>query len=148
MAGDRGANRVRRTVFLRPETDRALAAYAAGQRDRFATPSQAVDELVARALEVEQLAAVEALVLPVLHRAVREAVRAELGDALKTATREQSERLAGLLAKGNLHAGTTRRLVVHALALLAGDPDEPDREYAREVERAAYTATAQDRGRG
>ncbi len=106
--------RERYTIFLRPTTAAALEEYAEQHRDRFASLSQAADELLHRALTREVGEAAEALLVPVLRQVVRETVRQEVADVVRGVGREQADRLAALLHAARLDPDTTRLIAFHA----------------------------------
>ncbi len=141
MAGPK----IRHTIFLSPATAAALEEYTARHRDRGTTLSQAADELLHRALTVELGAATEGLLAPTIRQVVRETVRQELADVVRGATREQSDRLATLLAKAAIQAGAARHLahaVLHQVLIYDHESEQDIREAKEEADdkdRAAYT---------
>lgn len=152
--------RERYTIFLRPTTAAALEEYAEEHRDRLSSLSQAADELLHRALTRELSAAAEDLLAPALRRVVRETVREEVADLVRGAGREQTDRLASLLAKAVIQAGVARHLARELLlretldsiaraGVGTGDADDEAAEEVAEIERAARTrAVAELRRRG
>lgn len=81
--------KTRKTIFLSPNIEVALADYAHKHRARFETDSQAADHLLGRALTADLGEGAEAQLLPAVQRTVQAALRQEL-------PREREELLRGI----------------------------------------------------
>ncbi len=91
----------RKTIFLAPETDLALTEYARRHRDRFRTPSAAVDHLLHRALLSDLDEGQEGVLAPVIARIVREAAEHSIAGSMALLLATQTDRLASLLVRAD-----------------------------------------------
>ncbi len=91
----------RMTIFLAPETERALTEYARRHHDRFHTSSSAADYLLYRALLGDLDEGQEGVLAPVITRVVREAAEHSINGSMTLLLATQTDRLAGLLVRAD-----------------------------------------------
>ena len=130
------AAKMRTVLYLSPATARALAEYQGRERRRFPSVSAAGDHLLGRALQGELDEGMEGLLAPLLERAVREATREEVADAVKRLLDGQTNRLAALLVQSGKDAHRAAGLGLAVLERQTGDVGRAA-AIARDVELKA-----------
>ena len=123
-------------LYASPATARAMADYQRRERRRFPSVSAAGDHLLGRALQGELDEGMEGLLAPLLERAVREATREEVADAVKRLLERQTNRLAALLVQSGKDAHRAAGLGLALLERQTGDRGRAA-EIARDVELRA-----------
>ncbi len=130
--------KIRTTVYIDPETDTALRDYARRQRISI---GEANNRLLRRALFEGIGEGVEAMLVPEIRRAVREAAGREIREHVPRLLEAQSNRLAGLLVACGRDAYIARKLARDVLDDSTGSEKwANDREEeARLAARRRYT---------
>ncbi len=115
--------KVRTVVYLTDETGHALTDYA---RRRNINVSQAVEDLLRRALFGALDEGTEAMLVPEIRKAVREAAGREIQQNVTRLLEAQTNRLAALLVTAGRDAFTARKLARDCLEDLTDDPQGAD----------------------
>ena len=123
-------------LYLSAETVGALMEYQRLHRARFRSASAAADHLLGRALGGELDEGMEGLLAPLVERAVREATREEVADAVKRLLDRQTNRLAALLVQSGKDAHRAAGLGLAVLERQTGDVGRAA-AIARDVELKA-----------
>lgn len=124
--------KVRTTVYIEPETDRALRDYA--RRERISI-GETNNRLLWRALFGGLDEGTEAMLVPEIRRAVREAAGREVRETVSRLLGAQTDRLFGVLVTCGRDAYVARRLARDVL-----EEDTGSEEWADGREREALLA--------
>ena len=130
--------KARKIVYLSPDVDLAVADYA---RRCKLPASQATDELLRRALFGALDEGTEAMLVPEIRKAVREAAGREVREHVTRLLEAQTNRLAALLVTSGRDAFVARKLARDCYEDLTDDPQGADEREndAWLKSRARYT---------
>ncbi len=116
-------NKIRNTVYIDAEIDTALRDYA--RRHKLST-AEATNQLLRRAIFGALDEGTEAMLVPEVRKAVREAAGREIREHVTRLLEAQTNRLAALLVTAGRDAFTARKLVRDCFEELTDDPKGAD----------------------